>query len=73
MDGHKDNKTMIRDFLEKCYAGARMESDEELKVRIARALLAFDCDIENDPFLPNVMEKVIEKDCVNARAECEKQ
>lgn len=73
MGGHKDNKTMIRDFLEKCYSGARMENDEELKVRIARALLAFDFDIEDDPFLPDVMEKVIEKDCVAARAECDRQ
>ena len=64
---------MIRDFLEKCYSGARMENDEELKTRIARALVAFDFDIEDDPFLPDVMEKIIEKECTAARTELERQ
>lgn len=50
-----------------------MENDEELKPRIARALVAFDFDIEDDPFLPDVMEKIIMKDCAAAHAELERQ
>ncbi len=73
MAERKYNETMIRDFLEKCYSGARMEDDEELKTRIARALVAFDFDIEDDQFLPDVMEKVVEKDCTAARTELERQ
>ena len=72
MDVFSYNETMILNFLEKCYIGARMEGDEDMKIRIARALLAFDFDIEDELFLPNVTEKVIAKNVAQARAEWER-
>ena len=72
MDAFAYNEMMIRDFLEKCYIGARMEGDEDMKIRTARALLAFDFDIEDELFLPNVTEKFIAKNVAQARAEWER-
>lgn len=63
-----DNKAYILEFLENCYTGARMMDDLEMEVRIARALFAYKYDVEDNPFVPNVENKAIEKYC---KADCE--
>lgn len=66
------NKKMIRDFLENCYTGAKMQHNEELKTRIARALFAFDYSVEEDLFLPDAEEKKIAEECAAAREKLER-
>ena len=47
----------IRDYLEKCYIGARAMDDDELQVRIARAIAAFEADPEMEIFTEEFQEK----------------
>lgn len=73
MDIHTEyNKKMIRDFLENCYTGAKMQHDEELKIRVARALFAFDYSVEEDLFLPDAEEKKIAEECAAVREKLER-
>lgn len=74
MNTHTEhNEKMIRDFLENCYTGAKMQHDEELKTRIARALFAFDYSVKEDLFLPDAEEKKIEEECTAVREKLERQ
>lgn len=56
MDNEKQKHEVI-DFLENTYTGAKMVGDEEVMLRVSRALLAFKADVHKDIFIEeNVLE-----------------
>lgn len=46
----KKEKQTILDYLEKAYCGAKLMDDEDLKIRLSRAIAAFEADV-NKPIL----------------------
>lgn len=54
----EENKNIeeIRNYLEESYVGARAMDDLECQVRIARALAAFNLDIEKDVLIENIAD-----------------
>lgn len=58
----------ILDFLETSYTGAKAYGDEETMLRISRAILAFQADVYQDIFLPEVIENIFKTE--KNREEC---
>lgn len=58
MDTEKQKK-IIEDYLEFAYSGAKMMGDEELKLRISRALVAFNADVHKDIFVEDIVSELI--------------
>lgn len=58
MDADKQKK-IIEDYLERAYSGAKMMHDEELKLRISRALVAFKADVYKDIFVEDIVSELI--------------
>lgn len=50
-------KTILQ-FLEESYTGAKAYGDEETMLRISRAILAFQADVYQDIFLPEVVKNI---------------
>mgnify|MGYP003303194795 CR=1 FL=1 len=48
---------IIKDYLEKCYSGAKMMDDAEGMLRISRALAALQADVYEDIFKEEFVEK----------------
>lgn len=48
----------ILDFLEASYTGAKAYDDEETMLRVSRAILAFQADVHQDIFLPEVIKNL---------------
>lgn len=46
-------------FLEDSYTGAKAYGNEETMLRLSRALIAFQADVHEDIFLPEIIEKHI--------------
>lgn len=46
-------------FLEDSYTGANAYGDEETMLRLSRALIAFQADVHEDIFLPEIIGKHI--------------
>lgn len=51
----EQQKKEINKFLEKSYTGARMMNDDECMLRLARAITAFNADIDIDIFVSSYL------------------
>lgn len=54
-----DPKVSIIEFLEDSYEGAKAYGDKETMLRLSRALIAFQADVYEEIFLPEIIEKHI--------------
>lgn len=57
------NKSTILKYLETAYTGARALGDEEMQLRIGRAIVAFEADVYEDIFMRDIIENQIAKKC----------
>lgn len=55
MDTERE-KAIILDYLETYYCGAMAVHDEELTLRLARAIVAFKADIYKDIFIEDALD-----------------
>ena len=54
----KQYSTILSD-LENALTGARMLGDDEMVLRISRAITAFEADIDKDIFIENFVEDIV--------------
>lgn len=59
MDTERNYKEIL-EYLENCYTGARAMGDEDIQLRVSRAIGAFKADIDEDIFTPEYHKKYIE-------------